>query len=137
MNTAWESAESPGTAAASRPDQPPDHPRDPPGRRPPTSATSLHLAIVLRDRATAKAPSPLECALAVHDAHLGPDHPTTAQRLDNLALVLYDQGDLNHARTLHERALTIHEARLGPDHPDTVRSRERLAVVVAALENRE
>jgi Tetratricopeptide repeat len=50
--------------------------------------------------------------------------------------VLRDQGDLDGARTLHERALAIYEARLGADHPDTARSRERLAAVVAELENR-
>jgi Tetratricopeptide repeat len=47
------------------------------------------------------------------------------------------QGDLDAARTLHERALAIREARLGPDHPDTVRSRGLLAAVVTALENRQ
>ncbi len=74
-------------------------------------------------------------ALAIHEARFGPDHPTTAQSLHNLATVLHDQGDLNTARTLHQRALTIREARLGPDHPDTQRSRRNLAAVVTALEN--
>ena len=64
-----------------------------------------------------------------------PDHPTTAWTLSNLAGVLRGQGDLDSARSLHERALAIFEARLGRDHPNTVRSRERLAAVVATLEN--
>jgi hypothetical protein len=49
---------------------------------------------------------------------------------------LADQGDLDAARSLHERALAIREARLGADHPDTMRSRKDLAAVVVALENR-
>ncbi|HEY2958094.1 MAG TPA: tetratricopeptide repeat protein [Actinomycetota bacterium] len=65
------------------------------------------------------------------------EHPTTATNLGNLAGVVRAQGDLDAARTLHERALAIREARLGPDHPDTVRSRGLLAAVVTALENRQ
>jgi hypothetical protein len=63
---------------------------------------------------------------------LGTDHPDTAQSLDNLAVVMYEQGDLDSARTLLERALAIREGRLGADHPDTLRSREQLAAVVVA-----
>jgi len=60
-----------------------------------------------------------ERALAIREAHLGKDHPTTAWSLNNLANVLRDQSDLDTARTLHERALAIREARLGADHPTT------------------
>jgi Flp pilus assembly protein TadD len=76
-------------------------------------------------------------ALAIYETHLGLDHPITAQNLNNLAMVLAAQGDLDRARTLFERSLAIYEARLGADHPDTVRSRQDLAVVVAVLENRQ
>jgi hypothetical protein len=69
--------------------------------------------------------------------HPGPDHPDTAQSLNNLAAVLRAQGNLDAARTKYERALAIREARLGPGHPSAVRSRERLGAVVAALENRQ
>jgi tetratricopeptide (TPR) repeat protein len=68
----------------------------------------------------------LERALAIREAHLGPDHPDTAQSLNNLALVLHDQGRYNEARTFHERALAIREAHLGPDHPDTAQSLNNL-----------
>jgi Tetratricopeptide repeat len=70
------------------------------------------------------------------DRTAAPDHPLTAQGFNNLAGVLHAQGDLHHARTLHERALSIREAHQGPDHPDTVRSRENLAAVLTGLENR-
>jgi tetratricopeptide (TPR) repeat protein len=70
-------------------------------------------------------------ALHIREAHFGPDHPTTAHSLNNLALVLYFQGDLDGARGLHERALTIREARLGPDHPHTAQSLNNLALVLS------
>jgi hypothetical protein len=60
--------------------------------------------------------------------------PITAHTLDNLGHVLAEQGELDRARSFHERALAIYEARLGPDHPDTERSRRNLAAVKAALQ---
>jgi hypothetical protein len=77
-----------------------------------------------------------ERAVGIRETRLGPDHPTTATSLSNLAKVLADQGDLAGARTLHERALHIRETLLGAEHPDTQRSRGDLAAVVSALENR-
>jgi Tetratricopeptide repeat len=40
-----------------------------------------------------------------------------ADSLNNLAVVLRDQGDVDGARALHECALAIYESRLGADHP--------------------
>ena len=60
-----------------------------------------------------------EQALAILEKALGPEHPHTATSLNNLALVLKDQGDLAAARPLYERALAIDEKVLGPEHPDT------------------
>jgi tetratricopeptide (TPR) repeat protein len=71
-------------------------------------------------------------ALAICEAHLGPDDPATGASLSNLGLVLYDQGDLDGARTYHERGVTIHEALLGPDHLETARSLNNLAGVLRA-----
>ncbi len=48
-----------------------------------------------------------------------PTTPEAAWSLNNLAEVLLDQGDLQGARTLHQRALAIREIRLGPEHPET------------------
>jgi hypothetical protein len=44
----------------------------------------------------------------------------------NLGTVLADLGDLDGARTQHERALEISQTTLGPDHPDTVADRATL-----------
>jgi hypothetical protein len=73
-----------------------------------------------------------ERALAIYKARLGPDHPDTAQSLNNLASVLHAQGDLQGARALHERALPVREARLGADHPGTAWSLNNLASVLHA-----
>jgi Flp pilus assembly protein TadD len=58
---------------------------------------------------------------------LGPDHPTTAQSLNNLAGLLDATGDYAGARLLLERALAITEQTLGPDHPTTAQSLNNLA----------
>jgi tetratricopeptide (TPR) repeat protein len=73
-----------------------------------------------------------ERALALREKALGPDHPATALSLNNLALLLQDQGDLAGARALHERALAIREKALGPDHPDTAESLNNLALLLQA-----
>ena len=52
-----------------------------------------------------------ERALAITEKALGPEHPTTATSLNNLAGLLQDQGDLAAARPLYERALAIKEQR--------------------------
>ncbi|MBO9313908.1 MAG: tetratricopeptide repeat protein, partial [Chloroflexus sp.] len=56
----------------------------------------------------------------------GPDHPDTATSLNNLALLLSEQGEYAAARPLYERALAICERTLGPDHPQTRQARDRL-----------
>jgi tetratricopeptide (TPR) repeat protein len=69
----------------------------------------------------------VERALAISEKVLGPEHPDTAQSLNNLALLLQAQGDLAAARPIHERALAISEKVLGPEHPDTATSLNNLA----------
>jgi tetratricopeptide (TPR) repeat protein len=71
-----------------------------------------------------------ERALALYEARLGPDHPTTAASLNNLGYALQAQGDLPAARAVFERALAIDEAHLGPDHPATATSLDNLATVL-------
>ena len=79
-------------------------------------------------RAAYSAAEPLlRRALAIREKALGPEHPDTATSLNNLALLLRDQGDLAAARPLFERALAIREKALGPEHPDTATSLNNLA----------
>ena len=73
-----------------------------------------------------------ERALAINEKTLGPEHPDTALSLNNLALLLQDEGDLAGARARHERALAIREKTLGPEHPDTAESLNNLALLLQA-----
>jgi tetratricopeptide (TPR) repeat protein len=69
----------------------------------------------------------LERALAICEKAFGPEHETTARALNNLALMLQNQGDLASARPLYERALALFEGALGPDHVTTAESLNNLA----------
>jgi tetratricopeptide (TPR) repeat protein len=71
-----------------------------------------------------------ECALAVRERVLGPDHPHTATGLNNLAELLRQQGELAAARPLYERALAIREQILGPVHPRTATSLNNLGALL-------
>ena len=61
----------------------------------------------------------LQRTLAIRERALGPDHPDTAQSLNNLAELYHSQGRLNEAEPLLQRALAIAEQALGPAHPHT------------------
>ncbi|MEM9938369.1 MAG: tetratricopeptide repeat protein [Pseudomonadota bacterium] len=56
-------------------------------------------------------------ALAIDEASYGPDHPSVAIRLNNLAGLRLATNRLDEAEPLYRRALAIDEASLGPDHP--------------------
>ncbi|MCF4130280.1 FxSxx-COOH system tetratricopeptide repeat protein, partial [Methylobacterium sp. SyP6R] len=71
-----------------------------------------------------------ERALAINERVLGSDHPATATSLNNLALLLQVQGDLNGARPLQKRALAIAERAQGPDHPNTATNLNNLALLL-------
>ncbi|MEO3973227.1 tetratricopeptide repeat protein [Streptomyces sp. CAU 1734] len=62
-------------------------------------------------------------------AVLGPGHPETLGRLDNLGAVLLDAGRPMAAAEVLERALAGRERALGEDHADTAETRFRLADV--------
>jgi tetratricopeptide (TPR) repeat protein len=68
-------------------------------------------------------------ALQVAEESVGPDHPSVAQSLHNLAELYRTQGDYAKAEPLHKRALAIREKALGPDHPDVAESLESLAAL--------
>jgi tetratricopeptide (TPR) repeat protein len=74
-----------------------------------------------------------ERALTITEAAYGPDHPTVAIRLNNLAIILQDLGQAAEARPLAERVLTIDEAAYGPDHPDVAIRLSNLAMILKDL----
>ena len=58
-------------------------------------------------------------ALVIREKTLEPEHPDTAENLNDLGFLLRLQGDLTGARPLLERALAIREKVHGPDDPVT------------------
>ncbi len=74
----------------------------------------------------------MERGLAIYEKALGPEHSETAASLNNLGILLWDQGDLAGARPLYERALAIHQKALGPEHPLTATSLNNLASLLQA-----
>ena len=68
-------------------------------------------------------------ALQVAEQTLGPDHPSVATSLNNLAMLYDTQGQYAQAEPLYTRSLAIGEKALGPDHPDVATSLENLAAL--------
>ena len=66
-------------------------------------------------------------ALKVAEEIVGPDHPSVATSLNNLALLYFNQGQYAASEPLYKRALSIDEKALGPDHPSVARSLNNLA----------
>jgi serine/threonine-protein kinase len=62
----------------------------------------------------------LERALALHEAHLGPDHPDTLASMGRLAEAYQLVDRHREAIALLQRRLEIGKATLGPDHPETL-----------------
>jgi tetratricopeptide (TPR) repeat protein len=71
-----------------------------------------------------------ERALALREKRLGPEHPDTAETLNNLALSLREEGNHEAARPLLERALAINEKALGAEHAATATSVNNLALLL-------
>ncbi len=99
----------------------------------PTSRLMNELGVYLAARCQFLEAEPLlRRALAVDEASYGPDHPTVARDLNNLAQLLRDTNRLGEAEPLMRRALAIDEASYGPDHPDVARNLNNLAQLLKA-----
>lgn len=75
----------------------------------------------------AEAESFLQQALTINERELGPEHPSTAMSLNNLAALYQDQGKYEQAEPLLQRALAISTQVLTPEHPDVAYSLNNLA----------
>jgi tetratricopeptide (TPR) repeat protein len=73
-------------------------------------------------------------ALAIDEARHGPDHPTVAIRLNNLAGLLRATNRLGEAEPLFRRALAIDETSYGPDHPKVAIRLNNLAALLQATD---
>jgi tetratricopeptide (TPR) repeat protein len=60
--------------------------------------------------------------LALQEQQLGPDHPETAETLNNLGDLAHTQGAYASAEIWYRRALSIRENVFGREHPATIRS---------------
>src|SRR5438552_1668836 len=88
----------------------------------------------LIDHAQYEQAKPLyERALAIRGQVLGPNHPDTAQSLNNLAAFYKSQGDYEQAKPLYEHALAIIEKTFGSNHPNTKIVRENLATLLVDM----
>ena len=61
---------------------------------------------------------------------LGVKHPTTLKLINNMAMLLHDQGKLVEAEPLHREALAGWREVLGDKHPVTLRSINNLALLL-------
>ncbi|RYP17801.1 hypothetical protein DL767_009943 [Monosporascus sp. MG133] len=68
--------------------------------------------------------------LELREAVLGREHPDTLISMNNLALVLQNQGKYDEAEQIHRQELKLSEAVLGREHPDTLTSMNNLALVL-------
>ena len=66
-------------------------------------------------------------SLEIYEKALGPDHPSVAAGLNNLAVLYKSLGDYPKAEPLYKRSLAIKEKALGPDHPHVATSLNNLA----------
>jgi tetratricopeptide (TPR) repeat protein len=66
-------------------------------------------------------------ALDIAEKAVGPNHPSVAASLSNLAVLYHVQGQYVQAEPLYKRALAIREKALGPEHPDVATSLENIA----------
>lgn len=74
----------------------------------------------------------LQKAVDQSEAIFGPDHLETAAALNNRGEAALDAGELEIAKSVHERALRIREAALGRDHQITARSLNNLGLTLLA-----
>ncbi|GCE06116.1 FxSxx-COOH system tetratricopeptide repeat protein [Dictyobacter aurantiacus] len=70
-----------------------------------------------------------ERALRIREQVQGPEHPSTATNLSNLAFLYEEQGRYAEAEPLFERALRISEQGRGPEHPSTAINLNNLAIL--------
>ena len=74
-----------------------------------------------------------ERAVEVAKHTLGPDHPKTADALNDLGFIFQKIGNYAKAEPLYQEALRIRQKVLGPEHSDTANSLNNLASLYWAM----
>jgi tetratricopeptide (TPR) repeat protein len=72
---------------------------------------------------------PAAGAVEARERALGPEHPSVAAALNNLAIVYYSKDELDKAESLYQRTLKIREKTLGPEHPGIAGTLNNLAEI--------
>ncbi len=99
----------------------------------PTARLANQCGLYLKARADYAAAEPLyRRALKIDEATYGPDHPTVAICLNNLAQLLQATGRLAEAEEPMRRALAIWEKALGPEHTQVATGLNNLAHLLQA-----
>jgi len=99
----------------------------------PTVRLMNQLSLLLRAKALYAEAEPLiRRALAIEEMSFGPDHPSVATRLSNLAQLLQDTNRLDEAEPLMRRTLAIGEKIFGPEHPQVATRLSNLAALLGA-----
>jgi serine/threonine protein kinase/tetratricopeptide (TPR) repeat protein len=74
-----------------------------------------------------------ERALALYRQELGPEHPDTMGAMNNLAIMLIQQGRSEAARALFEEVVQLQQSVLGLEDPRTLQSMNNLANVLWSM----
>ena len=72
-------------------------------------------------------------AREIAERDLGPEHPSVATSLNNLALLYLAQGQYAAAEPLYKRSLAILEKALGPEHPNVAALLESISDLYARM----
>jgi tetratricopeptide (TPR) repeat protein len=86
--------------------------------------------ILLAQGRYAEAEAEHRAALAGLRQDLGPEHPSVARALSNLAIVLQTRGELGSAESQHREALALMIATRGEQHPEVAIGHNNLALVL-------
>jgi CHAT domain-containing protein/Tfp pilus assembly protein PilF len=96
-------------------------------------ALSQHVIELYRQGRYQEAIIPAQKALAILEKTLGPEHPSVAAGLHNLAELYCSSGDYSKAEPLYKRSLAVREKALGPEHHDVATSLNSLALLYKSL----
>jgi eukaryotic-like serine/threonine-protein kinase len=86
--------------------------------------------VYTREQQWALAKQTYERSLETDRRVLGDDHPRVAKRLNNLAIVAQNMGDLPRAERLYRESIRLHERIYGERHPETAAVKGNLGLLL-------
>ena len=79
----------------------------------------------------------MQRALAIAEKTLGPEHPSVATGLNNLAALYHAQGKYAQAEPISARAVAIYEKSLGPNHPELALALQNRAALMRKMNRKD